>query len=139
MALSVFEDKSKEPDGPALQKVVGRAWSFWTALVDAALTAGATKQVWNHAGPKFGWSLRILKHERVLIVLTPESGSFLVGVALGEKAIAKARTVGLPKAVEAIIDAAPKYAEGRGVRYRVKTARDLAAAKVLLRVKMIAI
>ena len=57
-------------------------------------------------------------------------------VPLGEKACAAAREAGIPAAVLAVIDAAPKYAEGRGVRISVRTKADLEGVLVIAAVKI---
>jgi hypothetical protein len=46
--------------------------------------------------------------------MTPQKGRFLASFALGEKAVLAARAAGLPAALLAAVDAAPRYAEGRG-------------------------
>ena len=61
---------------------------------------------------------------------------FLVGFALGEKAVRAAHEAALPTSLLAVIDEAPKYAEGRGVRIEVRTKKDLDAVRKLAAVKM---
>lgn len=75
----------------------------------------------------FGWTLRLKHPARVLVYLTPGASHFLASFALGENACTAIREAGVPAAVLAIIDAAPKYAEGRGVRIPVRTTADLDA------------
>ena len=77
MALSAFDDKSKEPQAMELQGTLGRSSAHWEALVAHIGAEFAPLDMnWNFAGVKWGWSL--------------------------------------PSAILAIIDEAPKYAEGRG-------------------------
>jgi hypothetical protein len=86
-------------------------------------------------GQEHRLGLRLKKGTRVIVYLTPRAGKFLASIALGERAVAAARERGLPGPALAAIDAAPRYAEGRGVRLvvstadDVKTVRQLAAAK----------
>ena len=65
-----------------------------------------------------------------MVHLMLQAGTFLVGVALGKKAIAAAEAAGIAsvRTLE-IVAAAPKYAEGRGVRYPVASDADLAVVK----------
>lgn len=58
--------------------------------------------------------------------MAPCKGYFLASFALGEKAVKMAHESGLPRTVLEAIDAAPKYAEGRGVRFQIRVMEDLA-------------
>ena len=53
-----------------------------------------------------------------------------------EKAVKAAHAAGLPKTVLTAIDKAPKYAEGRGVRFEVRTKKDLEGIRELAAIKM---
>ena len=93
-------------------------------------------KAWIFAGAKWGWSLRLRRKKRTVLYMTPCNRHFLVGFALGEKAVKAAHACRLPNSILAIIDEAPKYAEGRGVRVAVKNKKDLAAVKELAAMKM---
>jgi hypothetical protein len=137
MALSVFDDKSQEPQQSELERTLGRSRGHWESLVahlrDEFLPLDVT---WGFAGAKWGWSLRLKRKKRTILCMTPCDRHFLVGFALGEKAVKAARARPLPSSLLAIIDEAPKYAEGRSVRVEVKTKKDLEEAKELAAVKM---
>ena len=138
MAPSVFEDPTGPPTPADLREVLGSAAQLWSQLIDdVRVHAGDLAETWNFAGTKYGWSLRLIRRERVLVHMTPLPERLLVGVALGEKAIATARASGLAsERTLGIVAAAPKYAEGRGVRFEVATEDDLAVAKELARIKL---
>jgi hypothetical protein len=57
--------------------------------------------------------------------MTPSSGFFYVGFALGEKAVAAAHKSDLSQSLLETIDNSQKYAEGRAVRLEVRSATDL--------------
>ncbi|QQR73034.1 MAG: DUF3788 family protein [Holophagales bacterium] len=136
MALSVFDDKACPPDPAELTRVLGPAASAWHELVAATTRDhGPLEEVWSFAGPSFGWSLRLKQKKRVVLYLTPQAGRFLVGMALGEKAVAAAGRE-LPAPVLALLDAAPRYAEGRGLRLPVVALADLPAVLHLAAAKM---
>lgn len=137
MALSAFADKSRPPERAALDQVLGASAGLWQELVSHVTERHApiTEQ-WNHAGAKYGWSLRLKRKDRIVLYLTPQAGSFLVGVVLGEKAVKAARDSGLPEAVLALVEAAPRYAEGRGLRLTVTRDEDLIAVQKLAAAKM---
>jgi hypothetical protein len=137
MALSVFDNPSAPPQPAALKRALGRAAGAWTRLIaEAGRAHGPLEEQWNFAGARFGWSLRLRKCGAIALYLTPQAGAFLVGLVLGEKAVTAASEAGLPDAVQAAVDAAPRYAEGRGLRLEVKSATALPAILTLLDAKM---
>jgi hypothetical protein len=110
--LSAFDDGSRPPDSAEIAEVLGPSHGLWDRLV-ATVTAAypPVTQLWNFGGAKYGWSLRLKRRDRILLYLTPQSGCFLLGVVLGEKAARTAHDSGLPEAVLALIDDAPRYGE----------------------------
>lgn len=137
MALSAFDDKSKEPGAGELAKVLGRSATHWTRLIDCISSEYSPLTVtWNFAGAKWGWSLRLKQKKRTVLYMTPCAKHFLVGFALGEKAVKAAHENKLPGPVLAVIDEAPRYAEGRGVRIEVRTKKDLENVLKVAAVKM---
>lgn len=136
MALSAFDDSSRQPTAAGLRKVLGVSEPLWRELIAHATDAFAPiSEAWGFAGAKFGWSLRIKRADRVLLYMTPQDSCFLVGVVLGEKAVAEAHDAGLPEAVLQLIDGAPRYAEGRGIRVPVSASADLTLVRHLLDLK----
>jgi hypothetical protein len=138
MSLSAFGDPTGPPALEAVRAVLGTAAAGWTELVfDVRAAAGTLDETWSYGGPKFGWSMRLVQGKRVLVYLTPQAGQVLVGVVLGDKAIAAAEASGVASTRTLdIAKAAPKYAEGRGVRIPVATDDDLVVAKELARIKL---
>jgi hypothetical protein len=137
MALSAFDDKSQQPSPNEVRQVLGDTAVWWDEIVSYMTgTYPPITELWNHAGAKYGWSLRLKQKDRVLLYLTPQKGSFLAGVVLGEKAAQAAHDEGAPIAILAAIDGAPKYAEGRGIRLSVTTAEVVATVWELVRLKM---
>jgi hypothetical protein len=138
MSLSAFDDPGRAPDPDELGAVLGPARDLWPALIDdVRRIAPDLSESWKHSGAAYGWSLRLLRGSRTLVYLTPQTGRFLAGVALGEKAIAAAEAAGaVSDRTRAILDAAPRYAEGRGIRYEIATADHLGVARELARIKL---
>ena len=137
MALSAFDDKAHPPSPADLDAMLGRAAALWRRLVDEVqLAHGPLEELWNFAGPKFGWSLRLKDRKRVVVYLTPVQGHFLVGLVLGERAVAAAQASDLAPAVLRQIDEARRYAEGRGVRLAVRTGAELADVLRLVKLRM---
>lgn len=136
MALSVFDDRKVPPTERALQKALGKSWAAWAVLRDAlARECAPLQEEWSFAGAKYGWSLRLKRRQRAIVYLTPCAGHFLASFALGEKACAAARGEKLPARVLQVIDAAPRYAEGRGVRIPVRTQKEAEAIRQLAAIK----
>jgi hypothetical protein len=137
MALSAFDGKSRPPSPAELKKVLGKSAGLWDQLISHITESSPpiTEQ-WNFSGAKFGWSLRLRRKDRIVLYMTPQAGVFLVGIVLGEKAAKAAHESSLPDSVLTLIDGAPRYAEGRGIRLAVATRRDLLAVKQLAALKM---
>jgi len=137
MALSAFDDKSKEPGASDLQRTLGRTSPHWDSLrAHVAAEYAPLDETWNFAGANWGWSLRLKQKKRTVLYMTPCKGHFLVGFALGEKAVKAAHDSALPDSILTIIDEARKYAEGRGVRIKVTSKKTLEGTKRLAAVKM---
>ncbi|MFI5142583.1 MAG: DUF3788 family protein [Thermoanaerobaculales bacterium] len=137
MALSAFADKSHPPGVDELIAALGGSAALWEELISHAVASYAPiTETWNFAGAKFGWSLRLKRKDRIVLYLIPQVGQFLLGVVLGDGAANAARSAGLPESVVALVDAAPRYAEGRGIRMPIATRDDLVAAQTLTALKM---
>jgi hypothetical protein len=136
VALSAFEDTSHPPGAGELKRMLGKSAPLWDQLIAETREAHAPiTEDWNFAGAKYGWSLRLKQRDRVVLYMTPQAGQFLLGVALGGKAVAAA-DASVPASVRALIDDAPRYAEGRGIRFAVTKRADVAAAGHLAALKM---
>ena len=137
MAFSFFDDKEHQPKDCDLVEALAETQRYWddlkSILVENFQPLSAD---WGFSGKKWGWSLRIKQKARTILYMTPRGGNFVVGFALGRKAVDAAHATDLPRSVLELIDAAPKYAEGRGVRLEVRTEDDLRSVVRLADVKM---
>lgn len=137
MALSAFDDKSAEPNATDLQTVLGRSGKLWDQLVaHCEAEFSPLESSWNYSGAKWGWSLRLRMKKRTILYMTPCSRYFLVGMVFGERAVAASQSHPLPESIVAIIDEAPRYAEGRGFRVEIRFKRDLESVRALAAIKM---
>lgn len=137
--LSVFADRARPPLSAELRVALGAADTAWRELVEQVGRVHAPiEQQWSFAGAKYGWSMRLRRGERNLLYLIPQQGQFLVGIVLGERAVAAASRLDLPQSVGAAIAAAPRYAEGTGVRLPVVSSADLGPILTLTALKMAA-
>lgn len=136
MALSALSDKSREPTDDALRSVLGKVHPIWCSLIEAvASQISPLTRVWGFTSKSTGWGLRLRHNDRVILYMTPQSGRFLVSFALGEKAVASAREQKLPTDMLKVIEAAPRYAEGRGVRLEISKASQVPPLAILARIK----
>lgn len=136
MALGAFDDKASPPDDRRLGEVLGPAYVWWMQLTrEFGLKHGPLVEEWNFAGKAFGWSFRLKQPKRVFVYLLPCRGHFLASFVLGDKACKAAHAGGLPASVLTLIDEAPKYAEGKGVRIPVRTAKDTESVRRLAAIK----
>lgn len=137
MALSFFDDKSVPPSDGALQTALGATTGLWGELIRRiALRFPPLEEVWGYSSKSSGWGLRLKHRERTVLYMTPCKDYFLASFALGEKAVKAAQDSRLPRAVLNVIDRAPRYAEGRGVRLEIRKTRDLAAVETIAVAKM---
>ncbi len=129
---------SSQPSGPAdLNQRLGEAASLWeSAIVHVRGRSPNVIETWHFVSSEIGWSLRLVERKRILVYLTPGDGQFRVGLVLGKKAVLEAREAGLSKETVAILDAAPTYAEGHGVRFDVASALDLEMFRELFAIKV---
>ena len=128
MALSAFDDKSQPPARGDLEETLGGAIEQWDQLIrKIGENHEPIVEDWNYSGVKYGWSMRLKRKKRVVLYMTPQHGTFLAGVVVGEKAAAAAHEGGASDTALGLLEDAPRYAEGRGIRTPVATADDLLA------------
>ena len=133
MALSAFDDKARPPTDDQLRSVLGKAYGPWVRLL--ALVAERIESVTELWKFSTGWSLRVVHRDRVIMYMTPQQNQFLVSLALGERAVAAAHAARLSASVLKLIDAAPRYAEGRGFRMPIRNSSQLTTLARLAQIK----
>ena len=105
MALSAFDDKAKQPKPKELAEVLGGSASLWDDLVtNIASRFDPLTQDWGYSGKKWGWALRLKHKKRAVLYMTPCDGFFVVGFALGQKAVDAAHASKLPASILDIMD-----------------------------------
>ena len=113
--------------------MLGRAAAAWRDLrARVEETCAPIEPDW---GFTTGWSLRLKRGKRVLVYMLPCEGQFLASFALGEKAVAAAIVAKLPATVLDVVAAAPRYAEGRGVRFEVRAKTQVGPIAQLVAIK----
>ena len=134
---NAFIGKTKNPTAEELSAALGPTSTLWHQLVDSLSKEQAgIYQEWHSLKPKYGWTLLLMFKKRRIVYLGPCEGLFRVAFILSDKAVAAARESSLPKPVLKLLDEAPHYAEGTGLRLVVKTAKDLPAIRKLAQIKL---
>ena len=130
--------KTSEPTSEELAAVLGPTSSLWNQLVGSlAVDLGNPVQEWNSVNPqKYGWSFILKVKKRRIVYLSPCAGHFRVSFVLSDKAMAAARSSKLPKSIVKILEEAPHYPEGTGVRLTVKNAKIMPAIRSLAKIKL---
>lgn len=137
MDTNPFLDKSLAPDETALHAALGKSAARWMKLTTRlARELGPLDAKWTYSGASYGWSLKLAQRKRAVVYLLPRTGGFLAAFALGEKACAAASAAELPGELRDLIDAAPRYVEGRAVRFPVRTERDVESVCTLAALKL---
>jgi hypothetical protein len=136
---SFFPDKGAPPSDETLKTALAETAGLWDELI-ARLGKHfpPVDVVWSFTSKKVGWSARVNHGKRTIVYLMPADGWFQVSLALGEKAATAARDSKLRDAILPLIEAAPKYAEGRGIRFEIHRGEDdkVAIAEALALLKM---
>jgi hypothetical protein len=137
MTPNAFIGQPKPPTDAELAVALGDAKALWDKLLeDLAGRLKLTVQEWNSYSSKAGWSLRLKFKDRNIVYLAPCKECFFASFALGDKAVAAARAIGLPPNVLKIINEAKRYAEGTAVRLEIKQAKDIEAVTKLAGIKL---
>lgn len=137
MLPNAFIGKSQKPTDADLSAALGSAKALWGKLL-ASLAAqyDLTAREWNSYSLKAGWALRLKRKGRNILYLAPCRGCFRVMFILGDKAVTAARQSDLTPGVIKIINTAPRYPEGTGVRLEIKKAKDLETVTRLAGIKL---
>ena len=136
-AQNPFVGKTTRPADSDLEKALGRAKPLWDQLVaELASEHDVTTREWKSYAAKSGWSLRLMRGKRTIVWLAPYPGCFQVAFIFGEKALTAIRQAAVPARVLRMLDEAPKYPEGTGLRFEIKTAKDIAVVKKLAAIKL---
>jgi len=137
MSASVFDDESVKPDNEALLCALGKSGKLWVKIRgNLEADYGELVEDWKHYGQKTGWLLKILRKKRNLFFCIPLHEAFQIAFTFGEKAVSAVQSSDLPEAIKAELRDARKYAEGRGIRVHVKSAKDVANIRKLVEIKV---
>jgi hypothetical protein len=127
----------KAGDDGQWKSALGRAYPMWAGIVRVVGELASPLDVaWRPSKIAFGHVCLLRHKKRTLLYLLPEEARVTVAIVLGERAYGLAMASTLSAAVKKSLSEARPYAEGRGIRVPVKTARDLATIRKLVAIKM---
>lgn len=134
---NAFIGKAEKPTAQEVSSALGSSAKTWEKLVDwLAEEHDVNVQEWKSYSPKYGWSMKLKLKKRTIVHLSPCKGCFRVAFILGDKAVKAAKEGALSKPVLKMIEDAPRYPEGTGVRFVVKRIGDLAPIRKLAAIKL---
>jgi len=137
MALSFFTDPSVTPDNKALAKALSTSFSWWNEIKDFVFQQyPKAVEEWKHSGKSFGWGFRLKDTKRVIVYLTPADGFFLFSIVFGEKATQEVLGSDISEDIKTILREARVYAEGRGIRFEIKSPKMVSDVKKLVLIKL---
>jgi hypothetical protein len=137
MSASVFDDKTTKPDEMALLKAIGKRAVHWKKIKgNLEKDYGELIEDWKYYGQKTGWLLKVLRKKRNLFFFIPLKGIFRIAFVFGEKAVCAVESSDLPETIKQELKNTRKYAEGRGLRIDVKSAKDVENIRKLVEIKV---
>jgi len=137
MNPNAFIGRTKAPSDADLAAALGTVKPLWDEIVvGMAEELGLTGSEWKSYGVKHGWALQLRRGKRNIVHLAPCEGSIRVLFILGDRAVAAARATKLGARAAKLIDDAPRYPEGTGIRLEVSRPRQIPLVRKLARIKL---
>lgn len=136
MLPNAFIGKSHPPTDAELADALGPAKPLWDQLAAQLASKHSLTTEWKCYSIKMGWSFRLKRNERNIVHFGPHRGSFAAALIFGDKAMAAVRESKWPQRIRKILDEAPRYPEGTGVRFETVKARDIPSIVKLAEIKL---
>jgi hypothetical protein len=133
---NAFVGRTTLPTPEEVAASLGSSAELWNQLIDWFADQQVATHVWQSVSPKHGWALRLKLKKRTIVYLGPCNGCFRVSFVFGDRAVAAAHKADLSKSTLKLLDEAPRYAEGTGLRLMVKAPKDLADIRKLALIKL---
>lgn len=137
MSIGYFSDKKQEPSVAEMQMIIGDLLPLWEDLIQSIheefAPIGDFKFLY---GKNYGWGWRFRTKGRLLAILYPAEGRFVVQIILSQTAIDSVLSMDFGKNVRQAIHKATPYKEGRWLFVPVECKEDLLEVKRLLDIKV---
>jgi len=136
MKPNAFVGRKAQPTDKDVAEALGPAKTAWDQLVKDMAQELGLDQGWKTYGAKCGWSAQLKRGKRNIVHLGPCQGCFAVVFILGDRAVKAARASRLGRTAEKLLDKAPRYPEGTGIRLEVKGPKHLPLIRKLAQIKL---
>ncbi len=135
--LSIFTDKTITPTLKDVEKSFGSLYKIWKHIYDMVYEQYPKgKDEWNFPGKNYGWSFRIKDKKRAILYFLPRENYFYMAFVFGDKALAQIMETDIAQDIKNDLQAAKKYAEGRGIRIKISDNSKLPDIKKLIEIKL---
>lgn len=132
-----FNNKQVMPDEAALASEIGETKVFLDRICSFIESeTGQLTREWKHYGQKSGWTLKLLSKKRNLLFVGPEDGYFVIAFVFGDRAVDAVLKSNLPETIKNELLNSRKYAEGRGIRFEIRSDSELENVLQLIRIKL---
>jgi len=120
------------PSAAELHAALGRSTSAWPQILSGLEELyGPPELEWRPSDLAFGRLCLVRCGGQTVLYLIPMAGQLLVGVVLDGYAYQRAMASGLRPAIKQMLTDTSPSAEGRGIRFVVKTEADIAEVLTL--------
>ncbi|HEY4976655.1 MAG TPA: DUF3788 family protein [Gaiellaceae bacterium] len=135
MAHGAFTDRTSRPGEAEIETALAGAVTLWKELAAFVEDSFRVRSDWKFYGKNYGWLLAYKKSGKALVSLYPNAGSFTAQVILKDDQLARVPRELLIPELEAAIERAKPYAEGRWIFLSVVFKRELEVAKKLIEIR----
>ncbi len=127
---------SEVPPPAELETALGKTHAIWRKLItELASEFPGLREEWKPSKLEFGHVCLLKLKDRTLLYLLPGTSVFEVSIVLGERAVAIALDSQLSTGTKKMISEARQYAEGRGIRFAVRTSAQIPEVAKLVEIK----
>jgi hypothetical protein len=127
---------AKSPSPAELAAMLGAAETVWMGIIEAVNARFTPLDLtWKPSKADFGHICLLQHKKRTLVYLTPENEKIKVAVVLGERAYELLKASAVPAKIKKLFAEARPYAEGRGIRFIVKSVGDIPVVAKLVEIK----
>jgi Protein of unknown function (DUF3788) len=135
--MTKMGNKFKPPTDAELEVALGAARVIWTGLIQAVGEEFAPlDMLWKPCKTGIGRVCLLQHKKRTLVYLTPDKERVWIAIVLGERAYSLAMASPIPATIKKLFSEARPYAEGRGIRFPLNSARDIPVIAELITIKM---
>jgi hypothetical protein len=126
----------ESPSDSELAAALGSALTLWTGIIRIVEeTCAPLGKIWKPSKTGFGRMCMLQHKKRTLLYITPDRDKVWVAVVLGERAYQLAMASSLSGEIKNLFLEAKPYAEGRGIRFPIRSLEGLPTVAKLLELK----